>query len=132
MVPVGDVHDRDAREGGDQRVTSLIVEAPDRVAGAIVSDEVKEGRAAGRLVDDPIDPGRGVIDQEDRAGLGPKLDDVPGPVVLLVLAGPFVLADHVPLVLVDREAAGDPGLNVIAHPEAIDVQARLVLHEGGR
>ena len=45
----------------------------------------------------------------------------------------LVLADDVRLVLVDREAAGDAGLLVLAHPQSVDVQARVrLLDERGR
>ena len=44
----------------------------------------------------------------------------------------LVLLDHVLLVLVHREARGDARLLVPAHPQAIEVQRRLVLHHQRR
>ena len=49
---------------------------------------------------------------------------MPGPIVLLVLARAFVLADDVVLVLIDRETRGHAGLLVAPHAQPIDVDAR--------
>ena len=70
--------------------------------------------------------------QEDRPGLRAQLDDVARPIVLLVPPRALVLLDDVAVVVVHREAAGDPGLNVLAHPQAVDVQARRVLEDERR
>ena len=127
MVAVGDVERRHAAEGGDQAGARGRLGPPERVRDAVGGDEVVErGPRAGRL-DQAVDLGAGAVGQEDHAGLGAQGDDVAGAVVLLVAAGPLVLADQVALVLVDREGAGDAGLHVAAHAQPVDVERWLGL-----
>ena len=74
-----------------------------------------------------------LVGQEHDAGLRAQLDDVARAIVFLVAPRALVLLDDVALVLVDREAAGEPGLLVAAHPQPVEVERRrLVLGDQRR
>ena len=61
-----------------------------------------------------------------------ELEHVPRAIVLLVAARPLVLLDEVAVVLVDREARRHAGLDVRAHLQAVDIEARRVLDDERR
>jgi len=124
VVAVGDVQVRDlAEDGGDVRDPAGVGDHPEPVFDAVGGSEVVLRLAAAGRLDSGVEVGPGVVGQEDRAGLGVELADVAGAVVLLVLPGQLVLADHVGVIVVHRRAGGQRGLNVIAHPLAVDVEA---------
>ena len=68
--------------------------------------------------------------QKHRSRLGTQLDDMPGPIVFLVLARAFVLLDHVAVVLRERKARRNPGLAVAVRVQMVEIQRRRgLLHE---
>ena len=81
------------------------------------------------LVDDLVDRGEAAVGEEDGAGLGAQGGNVTGPVILFVFAGALVLADDVGVIFVNRGAAGDADLLMVAQLEAIDVEARRLFDE---
>jgi hypothetical protein len=127
MVPIGDVEGRKLRKRRDQRVAIRSGYRPQRVFDAIDRLKIDEWRRGDDPGGDRIDGRRRLVDQEHRAGLGMHRLDVAGAIVFLVAPRPFVLLDHVGIVFRDREAARQPELLVRAHPETVEVDARLVL-----
>ena len=76
---------------------------------------------------DAIDLGGRAVGEKHRTGLRAEREHVPRAIVFLVAPRPLVLLDDVAIVLVERKAGGETGLHVCAHPQAIEVHARLVL-----
>ena len=105
---------------------------PDRVLDAVGRRDVEQRRHPRGALDNGVNGGRCLVDQEHRAGLRPQFDHVPRAIVFLVASRSFVLPDDVAVVLVHRKAAGDARLFVRAHPQAVNVQPRCLLeHERG-
>ena len=65
--------------------------------------------------------------QKYRSRLGTQLDEMPGPIVLFVLAGAFVLFDHAAVVLRERIARRDAGLAVAVRVQMVEIQRRRSL-----
>ena len=94
--------------------------------------EVVERRVGRDRACRPVDSFGGRVGQEHDAGLRAQLDDVARAIVFLVAARALVLLDDVALVFVDREAAGDAGLLVLAHPQPIEVERRRLVRDERR
>ena len=82
--------------------------------------------------DDGVDRRRGAIGQEHRTGLRANREHVPRAIVFLVGPRLLVLLDQVAIVLVDRKARGHARLHVLAHVQAVDVEARRVFDDERR
>ncbi len=99
---------------------------------AVARLEVVQGRPRRGALDGRVNGGGRDVGQKDRPCLRLDLDHVARAIVFLVAPRLLVLLDHVAVVLVDGEAGRDPGLHVIAHLQAIEIRARLVVHDERR
>ena len=133
MVAVGDVQRGDAGERRDERVA---VGAADRARSCAARRRPRvksmSGGAAVARAADAIDLRRRAVGEEHRAGLRAEGEHVARAVVFLVAARALVLLDDVAIVFVDREARGEAGLHVAAHPQPVEVDARLVFDDERR
>src|SRR6185295_9227992 len=123
MMPVGDVNKRDSRELFDDPRCFDVADSPDRVADSVGRGEIIKRVFGLRARDDFVDLSSPAIRQKNRTRLRSKRNHMTRPVVLFVFAGALVPANDVRVVLIDRATAGDAGLLLLAHAQAIDVQA---------
>jgi hypothetical protein len=131
MVSVGDVEGRHPRERPNQRVAIGSGHWPQRVSHAICRLEIDERWRGHDPCGDGIDVRGGLMNQENGTGLGAQRLDVAGAIVFLVAARPFVLLDHAGVVFRQREARRQTELLMRAHPQAIEIDARLVVEHQG-
>ena len=96
-----------------------------------VQGHVEIGFAAGRLGgEDFADALAGAVGDHHRAGMSADGLDLPNPVILLGRTGEFVAADAAAVIGRYRSPANDTGLDMIAHGQAIDVEAGgLLAHQ---
>ena len=65
------------------------------------------------------------ISQEHRPGLRAQHQDVSRAIIFLVAPRAFVFANDVAVVFIDRATGNDANLLVIAHDQAVEIEARL-------
>ena len=94
VMSVGDVEDPDVLERVDQTIPIRSADTPERVPDAVRRLKVDERRTGCRAHGDRAHLCRRPIDEEDRAGLRPERQHVPGPIVFLVASRPLVLLDR--------------------------------------
>ena len=79
-----------------------------------------------------IDRGIGTVGQKYGTGLGTKRQHVLRPVVLLVAPRPFVFPDEIAIVFVDGVTSRKPGLDMVAHLQPVEIDARFSLEHQRR
>ena len=127
MVAIGDVKRRQPRERRDERIAIGPGDPPQRVRDAVRRGKIDERRRRDDARGDGVDLGARLVDQEHRSGLRVQRQHVAGAIVFLVAPRPFVLLDDVLVVFGEGKAGGQPHLLVRAHPQTIEVDARLGL-----
>ena len=124
-MAVGHVGVRHRAERSEER--GRLRNPPDGVAYSVRRGEVVERRGLEDGRAQRGDIGTAAVGEKDRLRVGLEREHVPGAVVLLVLPGLLVLPDDVVLVVVDVDAAHDPGLRPPVHDLAIEVERRSLL-----